>query len=120
MGRNIDNVPEHVQAALQRYDWPGNIRELENVIERAVILTKGPALFVEELEHSQSSIAGQQANEYSGADQRSLEQVELAHIRNVLEQTGWRIGGASGAAAILRLHPNTLRSRMKKLGLVKT
>jgi PAS domain S-box-containing protein len=121
IGKQIDTIPEPVQAVLQQYTWPGNIRELANIIERAVILADGPALHVDELggrRPSDESVDAS-ARSNSGLGLGSLEQVERAHIASVLAQTDWRIAGDNGAAVILDLHPNTLRSRMKKLGLTK-
>jgi len=117
LGKQIDTIPEHVQVALREYHWPGNIRELENVIERAVILANDATLRVDDSLGNRPA-APRTAVE-PAVDQRSLEQVERAHILGVLEQTRWRIGGDDGAAVILNLHPNTLRSRMKKLGIAK-
>jgi len=119
LGRRIDSIPEHVQVALRAYDWPGNIRELENVIERAVILANDSTLRIDEALETRPTVPRETIDTDSRVDQRSLEQVERDHILDVLEQTGWRIGGDHGAAVILDLHPNTLRSRMKKLGLSK-
>ena len=113
LGKQIDHVPEHVQDALRHYDWPGNIRELENVIERAVILATDATLRVDEALEARPGVPG------AGADRRTLEQIERDHIVSVLEQTDWRMEGDRGAAIILGLHPNTLRSRMKKLGITK-
>lgn len=96
--------------ALQRYQWPGNIRELEHVIERAVILSEGPELEpIDWLPPSDSK---------SGvAKTMTLEEMERQHILDVLEQTSWRVSGDKGAAAILGLKPTTLEARMKKLGI---
>ena len=113
LGKPIDRIPENVQDALQRYDWPGNIRELQNVIERAVILAADATLRVDEALETRPAVPG------AGQDARTLDQVERDHIVSVLEQTGWRMEGDQGAAVILGLHPNTLRSRMKKLGITK-
>ena len=113
LAKPIEHVPNDVQAALQRYDWPGNVRELENVIERAMILTTDATLRVDEaLEIRPTAPA-------LTSDHRTLDDVERDHIVSVLEQTEWRMEGDRGAAVILGLHPNTLRSRMKKLGISK-
>jgi formate hydrogenlyase transcriptional activator len=112
---------------LSRYDWPGNIRELQNVIERAVVLSRGPVLRLgrDLLPLSGAAPVTEEATAAAGNGQgsaadlgyASLEQVEKRHILEVLRQTDWVIEGPRGAAKILDLHPNTLRSRMKKLGI---
>jgi PAS domain S-box-containing protein len=112
IGRRNTSVPEDVTARLAAYPWPGNVRELENVIERAVILSEGPALEVQADVLPAPDVAVTQA-----AGGRPLEDVEREHVRTVLERVGWRIEGPSGAARALGLHPNTLRSRMKRLGI---
>ncbi|GKS64811.1 hypothetical protein YTPLAS72_21150 [Nitrospira sp.] len=110
LGRKIDRIPERMIAALQRYHWPGNIRELEHVIERAVILSEGPELEpIDWLAQSESK-AGV-------AKTLTLEEMERQHILDVLEQTNWRVSGEKGAATILGLKPTTLEARMKKLGI---
>ena len=110
LGRKIDRIPERMIAALQRYHWPGNIRELEHVIERAVILSEGPELeSIDWLAQSESK-AGV-------AKTLTLEEMERQHILDVLEQTNWRVSGEKGAATILGLKPTTLEARMKKLGI---
>jgi len=112
LGRRIERVPQRAMAALTGYAWPGNVRELENVIERALVLSPGSTLQVEEA----FSAATPGGNAVSSAD---LDAVTAQHIRAVLERCGWRINGGGNAAAVLGLHPNTLRSRMKKLGIVR-
>ncbi|ALP54735.1 Fis family transcriptional regulator [Candidatus Tenderia electrophaga] len=97
--------------ALQQYRWPGNIRELQNVIERAAILADGPSVDVSGLLPQTPA-----AERVDGALQ-SLETVERAHISRALAYCGGVIAGPKGAARILGLHPNTLRSRMLKLGI---
>ena len=99
-----------VMEALQQYRWPGNIRELQNVIERAAILATGSSLDVEGLLPEQQVQAQQSV-------MLTLEDVESAHIRRVLEHSKGIIAGPKGAALILGMHPNTLRSRMVKLGI---
>ncbi len=116
LGRHIDEVPGRVMRALESYDWPGNVRELENVIERALILSTGPALHVEALAGGVAR-AGVQPVPVSGL--RTLDEVDREHIRGVLERCGWRVNGDGNAAEVLGLHPNTLRFRMKKLGIAR-
>ena len=94
-------------AALQRYPWPGNIRELRNVIERAVILSDSSTLRVPVTPPASPG----------GAGRPTLAGAERAQIVAALEQTGWHIRGPAGAAALLGLKPTTLESRIKKLGL---
>src|SRR5262249_8060236 len=89
--------------------WPGNVRELENVLERAVILATGPTLEIDpELLPSSSRASAPRTEE------TTLAAAERRHILAVLEQTNWVIGGRKGAAKLLDLHPNPLRSRLKK------
>ena len=117
---------------LMSYPWPGNIRELQNVIERAVVLSKGEDLelapgFGPPVEkptpsESKSSISvappGKDTPPVSGGSKvGSLVEVERQHIESVLAQTNWMIEGERGAAKILNLSPSTLRSRMQKLGI---
>lgn len=111
MGKPIDEIAEDSMAALMAYPWPGNIRELRNVIERAMILTRGPTLHVK-FDHA--AYRPKIANATLG----TLEEAERAHILQTLEQCGWRIRGVSGAAVFLNIKPTTLESRMKKLGIV--
>ena len=109
-GKKIDRIPERMMAALTRYPWPGNIRELEHVIERAVILSEGTELAAIDWLSPVTSQAG--------ADKiPTLEELERQHIIDVLEQTNWRVSGDRGAATILGLKPTTLEARMKKLGI---
>ena len=93
------------------YDWPGNVRELENVIERAVILANGSTLQID------PDILTPGPPLTDALPEGTMQGVERDHILNVLRQTRGVIGGPRGAAKILNLHPNTLRSRMKKLGI---
>ena len=108
--RKIETIPEETMRALTRWDWPGNIRELENFIERAVILTKGPVLRppLGELEMPEETIPVRDS---------SLEATEREHILHVLRETKGKIGGSDGAAARLGLIRTTLNSKMKKLGI---
>ncbi|HMP78278.1 MAG TPA: sigma 54-interacting transcriptional regulator [Pirellulaceae bacterium] len=115
-GKSIDGIEPATLERLLAYPWPGNIRELQNVIERAAILSSGSQLEIaaDVLRPMSPSAAGG----LSGvAVNEGLEDLERQHIVNILVQTGWRIEGDRGAAKILGLNPNTLRSRMKKLGI---
>jgi PAS domain S-box-containing protein len=122
-GKQISGVAQDTMDLLSRYDWPGNIRELQNVIERAVVLSKGPVLRLgSDLLPARNAAPTEEVVSLSNAHSvdsvhSTLEQVEKRHIINILEQTSWVIEGDRGAAKILDLHPNTLRSRMKKLGI---
>ena len=112
MGKQIDGVSHSTMERLMTYAWPGNIRELENIIERAMILAKGPLLQIDEV-----MLRGNSTPLVPVAD--SLEEVERAHILRILQDTNWVIEGKQGAATRLGLHPNTLRSRLQKLGIKK-
>ena len=116
LGRQITDVPKRVMQSLAAYDWPGNVRELENVIERALILSRGSTLHVEDLAGGAAPAAAQAGSPFS---LRPLDDVERDHIRGVLERCGWRVNGNGNAAGVLGLHPNTLRFRMKKLGITR-
>src|SRR4029078_880202 len=109
--RHITAVPAEVLDALQRYSWPGNIRELENVVERALIHTSGNALTLLE-----GSLEAPDIQTQVGT---TLMSGERAHIEELLQDCRWRINGIGNAAERLGLHPNTLRFRMKKLGIVR-
>ena len=112
MKKPIERIPTEVVTALTRYNWPGNIRELQNLIERAVILTRGTVLEVPLPELKRS---GKMSTEQNGT--RTLEAVEREHILRVLRETNWVIGGAAGAAALLGLPRTTLNNKMQKLGI---
>jgi len=100
-----------VMEELRSYDWPGNVRELKNVIERAVILSPN-----NELRLDPGSVGRVPRGSVGQGDDR-LDSVQRTHIRRVLDDCGWRINGRGNAAERLGLHPNTLRHRMKKLGI---
>jgi formate hydrogenlyase transcriptional activator len=119
IGREMSGVSPSSMQRLLAYRWPGNIRELENVIERAIILADGPQLEVgpEMLPGSSETADLQVSSTSPRAMNATLEAIERQHIEAVLAQTDWVIEGVAGAATILDLHPNTLRSRMKKLGI---
>ncbi|MCW8930470.1 MAG: sigma 54-interacting transcriptional regulator [Gammaproteobacteria bacterium] len=108
-GKSLQGVNQKGMAVLQQYSWPGNIRELQNVIERAAILSNGEILSVDGLIPFVSNIKDDQTL-------LSMEELERHHIKQVLAHTDGVISGPDGAAHILGLHPNTLRSRMLKLG----
>lgn len=107
-GRDIQHIPEEALSRLKDYSWPGNIRELENVIERGVILSQGTWL---DLDHFRAEGKKQQA---PGNNATAMSQVEQTHILQVLKSCNWIIEGPRGAACKLELKPGTLRSRMKK------
>jgi formate hydrogenlyase transcriptional activator len=113
MGRHITRVPRAAMEALQRYDWPGNLRELQNVIERAMIRSTGDVLEIDEV------FGGGRRRATGRAGERTLADVERAHIEAVLDECGWRINGTGHAAEKLGLKPNTLRFRMKRLGITR-
>ncbi|RPH53345.1 MAG: hypothetical protein EHM89_20220 [Acidobacteria bacterium] len=107
-GKQIDTISRENLDALQQYRWPGNIRELRNVVERAVILAAGPRLMIPVPTTKSKAI---------GRISEKLVDIQTQHIRRVLESTGWRIRGLGGAADRLGLRPTTLETRMAKLGL---
>ena len=116
MGKSVRDLSPKACERLLRYSWPGNIRELQNVIERATILARGPLLEIDDalelrLEDQETSIVPDQLI--------SFEDMERSYILKVLERTQWVIEGEQGAAAILDLNPSTLRSRMQKLNIRK-
>jgi transcriptional regulator with GAF, ATPase, and Fis domain len=111
LGKQITSVQKKTMRTLQEYPWPGNVRELESIIERAVILCAGPVLqLTDKLEISSPPMS---------SAIRTLEEVERNQIHKILSETRWRINGKNGTAAILGLHPSTLRARMHKLGILR-
>jgi transcriptional regulator with GAF, ATPase, and Fis domain len=126
----VNRVSEGTMSRMARYSWPGNIRELQNVVERAVVLSQGSTLALSvdfdsvpvESGTSRSILQEKQKIEEppvpaAGENAVALEDVERRHIESVLKQTNWMIEGNKGAAKILNLNPSTLRSRMQKLGI---
>jgi len=118
MGKTIDSVPADTMSALVQYHWPGNIRELQNIIERAVIVTQGSVLKVGlgELESAPKTADSERADE-GNSMRKVLEETEREQIVRALEQTNWVISGASGAAARLGMKRSTLQARMQRLGI---
>jgi len=111
LGKQITSIQKETMKALQDYPWPGNVRELEDIIERAVILCPGRVLqLADKLEISFPPLS---------SAMKTLEEMERNQIFKTLSETRWRIDGKDGAAAILGLHPSTLRARMHKLGIVR-
>jgi formate hydrogenlyase transcriptional activator len=140
-GKAVEGIDERSLQRLVEYTWPGNVRELGNLIERGVVLATGKVLEVRPEQLAPGALEAPTPSEAIGAEQEgrgelrdagararpstirpratasALVEVEREHIAAVLAQTGGVVEGPRGAATILRLHPNTLRSRMKKLGL---
>ena len=106
----IKPIPESVARTLQQHDWPGNIRELENVMQRAIILSPDGVISLNDLSLSS-------AKPVVPAVGTTLEEIERHHIQRILSTTMWRIEGRRGAAELLGLKPSTLRSRLRKLGI---
>jgi PAS domain S-box-containing protein len=114
-GKEIEGVPQDAMAKLRNYSWPGNIRELRNVIERAVIITQGPMLsLIDKLESRPAGLDSDQQSEGNELDQ-TFEQHEYNLIVRTLTKVHWKLEGPGGAAELLNIHPSTLRSRMRKL-----
>ena len=110
MNRAIETIAAESMEALVRYPWPGNVRELENLIERAVILSSGSVLKI-----PLSELKGAPESPLSS----TLADAEREHIRRILEQTNWRVGGPNGAASRLGMKRTTLQSKMKKLNITR-
>jgi PAS domain S-box-containing protein len=115
VGKRIDAIAKSSMDALVAYDWPGNIRELQNVIERSAILNSGDTLIVQEVLGN----FGVETREPAKSLTQNLEDVERANILSALEESDWKVKGEGNAASRLGINPNTLRSRMKKLGIAK-
>jgi formate hydrogenlyase transcriptional activator len=111
LGRQITKVPQGVMDALQQHAWPGNVRELENVVERAMIATTGDTLRLDE------PLRVGKEGDGPVFDSDNLDDVQRLHVETILERCQWRINGPGNAAERLGIHPNTLRFRMKKLGI---
>lgn len=111
LGRSFQGYSMRSMERLSAYEWPGNVRELRNVVERAAVLSLGAVVEIDDV------TLGNRTSPLPGSD--TFESVERAHILAVLERTDWRVHGEGGAATILEIHPSTLRSRMRKLGIPK-
>jgi PAS domain S-box-containing protein len=114
IARRFEGIGPATLRRFMEYPWPGNVRELQNVLERAVILSTGHILEVD------PDVLGPPGSEPTGSPATALEDVERNHILAVLRRTKWVIEGPRGAATLLGVHPNTLRSRLKKLGLSRS
>jgi formate hydrogenlyase transcriptional activator len=130
-GKKVEGVSQETMARLMSYPWPGNIRELLNVMERAVVLSAGPTLRLDKdlvpVAASEDSlepaeIPANEAQPASPSPSRlpTLQEMERSHIHAALQQSEGVIDGPKGAARILNLHPNTLRHRMSKLGVKRS
>jgi len=117
--KTIKSIPKSIMKYFENYSWPGNIRELRNVLERAVIVSDGPQLRLAErpCESSVDPVRDDASRMVRGHKTQSLAEVERDHILGVLEKTGWKVEGPAGAAQLLGLNPSTLRARMRKLGI---
>jgi formate hydrogenlyase transcriptional activator len=118
MKKQIDTIPNETMRALARWHWPGNIRELENFIERAVILSRGSILNVPVSElQAPASLVAAAAAAHASAQPRTLEDSEREHILKILREAKGVLSGPNGAAARLGLKRTTLQGKMKKLGI---
>ena len=113
MGKKISDVSAKVMDSLMNYDWPGNIRELENLVERAMIISTGNTLVHGDwLPAAHVSIQSDRKSSL-----QKLEDVEKEHIIETLKKVNWKVSGEKGAAKILGLNPTTLEAKIKKLGI---
>ncbi|HSE41815.1 MAG TPA: sigma 54-interacting transcriptional regulator [Acidobacteriota bacterium] len=110
LGRKVESIASKSMEALTQYSWPGNVRELRNVVERAMIVSHSPELQIEIPKTNCAST-------FTAA--LTLKEMEMQHIRRVLENTGWKIRGKQGAAEMLGMKPTTLETRMAKLGIIR-
>jgi formate hydrogenlyase transcriptional activator len=112
IGKKIDRIPRQTLDLMNSYGWPGNIRELRNVIERSIITSTNSTLQI-----SDDLISRQQLSPAATGSPISLDEAQRLHILAILKKTDWKIEGSKGAAKILQIKPSTLRHRMKKLGI---
>jgi DNA-binding NtrC family response regulator len=117
LGKTISKVCNQSKKRMAEYSWPGNIRELQNVLERSAILARESIIEIPEsaFPATNNSALSNAGNTHTGHG--SLASMEKSHIQGVLEKTNWKVSGEGGAAEILDMHPNTLRSRMEKLAI---
>jgi len=118
-GKGTKEVPENTMRAFENYSWPGNVRELINVIERAVIMSEGSELQLEELLDAMlfDPVQEKVPKGIEERESKGLVEMEREHILAMLQEIGWKVEGRNGAAQLLGINPSTLRSRMKKLGI---
>jgi len=124
MNRVIETIPSAAMDALSRYHWPGNIRELQNVIERAVIISSGPVLSIDvtDLKFPKAGLPAEKpasSKSTNGALHNVLEETERQQILNALKECNWVVAGPNGAAAHLAMKRSTLQLRMQKLGIAR-
>jgi transcriptional regulator with GAF, ATPase, and Fis domain len=113
MGKRMDSIPKHCINQMLQYDWPGNVREFEHLIERSMIISQENSFILgDQLKSSSPAVSISNKN-----SEHCLASIERDHIMHVLHMTEWKIEGPGGAASILNLHPSTLRFRIKKLGI---
>ena len=123
MNKDIESIPSETMSALCECEWPGNIRELQNVIERAVILTSGPVLkvgFSDLKSNVERQVDEQEMRETPHALRRILEETERQQISAALEASRWVIAGPNGAAVRLGMKRSTLQLRIHKLGIARS
>jgi transcriptional regulator with GAF, ATPase, and Fis domain/tetratricopeptide (TPR) repeat protein len=113
IGKTFSTIPDSEMEKLMQHDWPGNIREMEHIIERATIVNSGQVLLLPDFAISK-------VNFDKGKSEISLEENERRHILAALQKTGWRVRGSAGAAELLVIHPSTLSSKMRKLGILRS
>ena len=116
-GKEIEGIPQDAMTKLRNYPWPGNVRELRNVIERAVIITQGPMLHLIDNLDVRAADLDSDEPENGNRFNETLEQHEYNLILRTLTKVHWKLEGPGGAAELLNIHPSTLRSRMRKLGI---
>jgi transcriptional regulator with GAF, ATPase, and Fis domain len=107
MDKKIESIPRRAMESYQQHDWPGNVREVMNAVERSVILTRGNVL----------NAYVPASTKPTDSEALSMEEMERKHISETLGKTNWRVRGRDGAAELLRMKPTTLESRMRKLGI---